>query len=129
MESSFLFLSSLVVSIILFSIAIFQVLLSLGYPLGEYAMGGYHKILPTKLRILSALSALLLLMMGLVFLQHTNVIGWLPFSSTTTLVWVMTVFLGINTLTNLLSRSNKERFVMTPIACVTFFLSLLIALS
>jgi len=53
MELDFIYISSIIVAISFLSIAVFQVLLSLGYPLGEYAMGGYYKVLPKKLRIVS----------------------------------------------------------------------------
>jgi len=121
--------SSIIVAILFVAIAVFQVLLSLGFPLGEFAMGGYHKILPKKLRIASAANALILLFMGFVFLQHTNVLNGMDFLSTNILVWVITVFLGLNAIANLISRSKKERFVMTPLSGFTFILCLFIALS
>ena len=129
METEFIYVSSIIVAILFVAIAVFQVLLSLGFPLGEFAMGGYHKILPKKLRIASAANALILLFMGFVFLQHTNVLNGMDFLSTNILVWVITVFLGLNAIANLISRSKKERFVMTPLSGFTFILCLFIALS
>ncbi|MET3696974.1 hypothetical protein SAMN05877753_101449 [Bacillus oleivorans] len=130
MGVDFIYISSIVVAILFVSIAIFQVLLSLGYPLGEFALGGYHKVLPKTLRIVSAVNALILLCMGFVFLQHSNVVpidfNFLP---TNILVWVFTVFLGINTIANVASKSKKERLVMTPLSTIAFILCLLIALS
>lgn len=123
----FVYLSSIVVAIIFVSISIFQVLLSLGYPLGEYAMGGFYKVLPTKLRIVSIINAIILLLMGLVILQHSDVINGLNFLPTHILVWVITIFLGLNTITNLLSKSEKEKFVMTPLSSIAFFLCIFIA--
>jgi len=128
-ETEFIYVSSIIVAILFVAIAVFQVLLSLGFPLGEFAMGGYHKILPKKLRIASAANALILLFMGFVFLQHTNVLNGMDFLSTNILVWVITVFLGLNAIANLISRSKKERFVMTPLSGFTFILCLFIALS
>lgn len=129
MEADIVYIASIVVTMIFVSIAVFQVLLSLGYPLGEFAMGGYHKILPKKLRIVSAVNALILLIMGLVFLQHTHVLQGFNFISTNLLVWVITIFLGLNTIANLISRSRKERFVMTPLSSLAFILCLFISLS
>ena len=130
MEVDFIFISSIVVAILFVSIAVFQVLLSLGYPLGEFALGGYHRVLPKALRIVSAVNALILLCMGFVFLQHTNVIPieW-NFLPTDLLVWIFTVFLGINTIANLASKSKKERFLATPLSSIAFILCLFIALS
>ena len=125
----YIYLSAIAVAVIFLSIAIFQVLLSLGYPLGEYAMGGLYKVLPNKLRIISAFNAMLLIFMGFVFLHHANVFDVFLFLPTDILVWVITIFLGINSLANLVSRSKKERFVMTPLSSVAFVLCLYIAIS
>ena len=125
----FIDISSIIVAILFGAIAIFQVLLSLGYPLGEYAMGGYYKVLPKKLRIVGVINALILLFMGFVFLQHTNVLNGIDFLSTNILVWIITIYLGINTIANLISRSKKERLVITPLSGFTFVLCLFIALS
>ncbi|MGM9945862.1 MAG: hypothetical protein ACI33M_12995 [Lysinibacillus sp.] len=125
----YIYISSIIVAILFVSIAVFQVLLSLGYPLGEYAMGGYYKVFPKKLRIISVVNALILLFMGFVFLQHANVLSGVDFLSTNILVWVITIYLGINTIANLISRSKKERFVMTPLSCLAFVLCLFISLS
>jgi hypothetical protein len=125
----FIHVSSIIVAILCVSVAVFQVLLSFGFPLGEFAMGGYYKVLPKTLRIVSALNALILIFMGFVFLQHTNVINGLDFLSTNILVWVITMFLGVNTIANLISRSKKERLFMTPLSGFTFILCLIIALS
>ena len=125
----YIYLSAIAVAVIFLSIAIFQVLLSLGFPLGEYAMGGIYKVLPNKLRIISAFNAMLLIFMGFVFLHHANVFDVFRFLPTDILVWVITIFLGINSLANLVSRSKKERFVMTPLSSVAFVLCLYIAIS
>lgn len=122
MEESVLYVLSI-------SIAVFQVLLALGLPLGEFAMGGYYKVLPCKLRVVSTINAIILLFMGVVFLQHTNVINIFHVLPTNILVWVITVFLGFNTIANLLSRSTKERYVMTPLSSIAFILCFMISLS
>ncbi|ADC51364.1 hypothetical protein BpOF4_16605 [Alkalihalophilus pseudofirmus OF4] len=89
-------------------------------------MGGYYKVLPVPLRIVSAFNVLILLFMGYVFLVHggvlTNAIFSLP---TNVLVWVFTIFLGVNTFANLISKSKKERVIMTPLSGMAFLLCLL----
>ena len=67
MEESMLHILSIIVTFMFISIAVFQVLLALGLPLGEFAMGGYYKVLPYKLRVASAINAIILLVMGVVF--------------------------------------------------------------
>ncbi|MNP42905.1 hypothetical protein D3C76_1366970 [compost metagenome] len=125
----FIYLSSIVVSVMFVLIAVFQVLLSLGFPLGEFALGGYYKVLPVRLRIVSAINAIILLFMGFVFLQYTNVFKGYNFLPINILVWIITIFLGLNTIANLISQSKKERFIMTPLSSIAFILCLFIVLS
>ncbi|PAE18404.1 hypothetical protein CHH80_22015 [Bacillus sp. 7504-2] len=125
----YIFISGFVLAFLFFVIALFQVLLSLGYPLGEYAMGGYYKVLPHKLRIVSVFNALILLFMSIVILEHVEVLTVFHLSFTNTIVWVFTLFLGLNTIANLLSTSRKEKYTMTPLSSIAFVLSLVIAIS
>jgi hypothetical protein len=130
MEESSVFISAVVLALIFWGIAIFQVLLSLGFPLGEAAMGGYHKVLPRTLRIVSVVNALILLFMSIVFLQHSNVLSFSFITfQTSILVWIFTIFLGINSIANFISKSKKERFIMTPLSTIGFLLCLVVALS
>lgn len=124
-----IFIITIIVVIIFLSIAVFQVLLSLGYPLGEFAMGGYFKVLPKKLRMISAVNAIILLLMAFVFLVDSKVIIAYTFLPTNILVWAITIFLGVNSIANLMSQSKKERLVMTPLSTITFLLCLVISLS
>lgn len=129
MEMDVVYISSIVVAIMFVSIALFQVLLSLGYPLGEFTMGGYHKTLPKKLRIVSAVSAAILLFMGFVFLQHANVLQGFTYLPTNILVWIITIFLGLSTIANLISQSRKEKLIMTPLSGIAFVLCFIISLT
>ncbi|TDQ41250.1 hypothetical protein [Aureibacillus halotolerans] len=129
MDSDIINILSVIVVIICVAVSVFQMLLSLGFPFGEFAMGGYHRVLPINLRVVSAMNALILLFMGFVLLQHTKIINGLNFLPTNIFVWGITIFLGLNTIANLLSRSKKERFIMTPLSGITFILCLLIVLS
>lgn len=129
MGDNFVNLLTLFVSVLFVGMAAFQVLLSLGLPLGEFAMGGYFKVLPKKLRVVSLLNAIILLGMFLIYLKNANLISGFEFLPIPILVWVITIFLGLNTIANLASRSKKERYVMTPIAGVAFVVCLLLALN
>ncbi|MFK3939212.1 hypothetical protein ACI2JA_17055 [Alkalihalobacillus sp. NPDC078783] len=110
-------------------VAVFQFLLAFGFPLGEYAMGGYHRTLPTKLRIVSVVNGIVLLFMGAVFLMKAKDLDTLNFLPNTVLAWMFTGFLALNTMGNLFSQSKKERVVMTPLSGLLFILCLIIALS
>ena len=45
------------VCVLLGGLAVFQALLALGAPLGAFAWGGQHRVLPTRLRVGSAVSS------------------------------------------------------------------------
>jgi hypothetical protein len=122
MEEIYIQIAAIISAVILMVIAIFQILLFLGFPLGEYSWGGKHKgVLPPLFRIMSLPSAILLFFMGFVFLIHTTVfsIGF-SFVPTHSLVWIFTIFLGINTMGNFASKSKKEKLVMTPLSGIAF---------
>lgn len=129
MVEMYIYLAAMIIAVICVGIAIFQVLVSLGYPLGEATMGGYHKILPKPLRFVSTISAMIVLFIGFVFLQHAKVISVeFNFIPTNILVWVFTIFLALNTIGNLASRSKKERLIMTPISSTAFLLCLFVSI-
>ncbi|MFD1739051.1 hypothetical protein ACFSCX_21310 [Bacillus salitolerans] len=129
MEDLYVQLAAILVAILSGGIAVFQILLFLGFPLGEYSWGGKYKgVLPKKIRMMSLPAAVLGLFFGLVFLMHTNLLTIESILPTNILVWVITVFLGLNTLGNLASRSKKEKVVMGPIAAITFLSCLFISI-
>lgn len=105
---------------ILFGImAIIYILLALGFPLGEFAMGGRHKVLPPKMRTLVAVSILIQILGILVLLQGGGVIN-AGFSPTVVkvLCYVFAVYLSLNTVMNLFSQSKKEKIIVTPMAAI-----------
>ncbi|MET3575604.1 hypothetical protein ACFFIY_06100 [Bhargavaea ullalensis] len=129
MENGWVIISACMAAGIFVGVAVFQVLLSLGRPLGEYAMGGYHKVLPGKLRLVSSINAAILLLMGFIVLQHAGLISGGSFFANDLMMWGITAFLGLNTAANLASRSHKEKRVMAPVSAIAFALCLIVALS
>lgn len=107
--------------ILTFGIIILQILLCLGFPLGEYAMGGKYKIFPPKMRIANVFSILILIFFSIVLLQLGNVasIQLLEPQTCKTIGYYIGGYLLVNTIMNLCSRSKKERIVMTPISLST----------
>ena len=114
-------IAAIIVAVISSGIAIFQVLLFLGLPLAEYSWGGkYQGVLPMKMRIISLPSALLLVFFGFIFLVHSKVLSVGFFLPTNIFVIFITIFMGLNTLGNLFSKSKKERMLMAPLSGITF---------
>jgi hypothetical protein len=105
---------------ILFSIVIaLYILLASGLPYGEYAMGGKHRILPKKERIICLISVMVQIFAILILLQAGRVIR-IGFSEKTTIIlcYFFAVYLSLNVLMNLLSKSKKERLIMTPVSFI-----------
>jgi hypothetical protein len=118
-------------SLLLILLAGGQILLSVGRPLGEYFWGGYHKVLPTHLRIGSFISSLLLVFAMLILIHQVQGVELLssafPFSELN--IFFAILFL-LSTLANANSESFKEMTLMTPIAALLYlaFLSAIFAI-
>ena len=107
-------------SIAFLSVAILYVLLVFGLPYGEYAMGGKYKVAPKRMRAVYAISIVIQLFAIMVLLQTGRVIsiGFLE-GIATGACYVFAVYLSLNTVMNAVSKSRKEKIVMTPLSLVT----------
>ena len=106
-------------------LCVFQVALASGAPLGRYAWGGQHRVLPTPLRIGSGVSVLVYVAMAVVALGAADLIAWSPPGA---LVWVVFAVLALGIVMNAISRSKPERLVMTPLVTVLAACFLILAL-
>ncbi|EJP23039.1 hypothetical protein HMPREF1142_1199 [Peptostreptococcaceae bacterium AS15] len=100
-------------------IATMTVLVACGLPLGEFTMGGQHKILPKKLRVAAVISLVIQIFAMLIILQAG---GFIPlfFSPIVTkyICFFFAAYLSLNTIMNMISKSKKEKYVMTPISLI-----------
>lgn len=122
-------LYAILACIILGLLAIFQLALVAGAPIGRFAWGGQHEVLPRKLRIGSIVSILLYVLFGYAGLAKAGLVPTLispPF--TDVFMWVLTAYFTLGVGMNAISRSKPERFVMTPVALVLAVLFLLLSL-
>ena len=111
-------------------LTIFQLLLALGFPLGEVAWGGKYRILPVTLRIASFFSALVFVFVSISVLEKVGMIN--VFNNQTFVkwvVWIFTAFLGLNTLSNFFGGSRLEKRYMTPVSLVLALLCLFLSLT
>lgn len=119
MQALWFQLTAWVAAILMVGVSAFQVLLFFGIPLASYSWGGrYEGALPKGMRWLSLLSAVVLLLFAFVILGHIHVFSVGQEFPTTTFVWGIALFMGLNTLGNLASKSKKEKLVMTPLSAV-----------
>lgn len=122
-------LAALTACAVLAGLGVFQGALIIGAPLGRMAWGGQHNVLPTRLRIGSAVSLALYALFGYAALARANVVQPLVSDAVTAaVVWVLAVYFAVGVVMNGISRSRPERLIMTPVALVLAALYLVLAL-
>src|SRR5829696_7459470 len=94
---------------LLAALAVFQGLLVAGAPLGRFAWGGQHVVLPRNLRIGSAVSIALYALFAVVMLQAAGVVAVLPEGVADVALWVLTGYFALGIAMNAISRSRPER--------------------
>ena len=95
------------------------VLVACGLPLGEFTMGGQHKILPKKFRVMAVISVAIQVFAMVIILQAGGFISmWLSFKVTKYICFFFAVYLSLNTIMNMISKSRKEKYVMTPLSLI-----------
>ncbi|GAA2041697.1 hypothetical protein GCM10009819_29700 [Agromyces tropicus] len=116
-------------TVVLALLAVFQLALALGAPLGRFAWGGAHRVLPTTLRIGSLVSIVIYTVIAVLALDRVGLIDVVPDAVAAVGMWVVFGYFVIGIVMNAISRSKPERVTMTPVVAVLALLSLLVALS
>ncbi len=111
--------------LLLAGLVVFQVLLVCGVPLGRFAWGGQQDVLPSRLRVGSAVASVVYVVVGWVLLARAaqgagGILG--------VVTWVVAGFFLLGTAGNLVSRSLPERLVMTPVAFALCALTVVVAI-
>ena len=98
---------------------VFTVLIVLGFPLGEFSMGGKYKVAPPSMRIACGVSVFVQLLAIMIIIQTGGIAPyWFSPATTQAVCFFFAAYLTLNTLMNLASRSKKERYVMTPLSII-----------
>ena len=117
-------------TVLLVILAVFQLALIAGAPLGRFAWGGQNTRLPSKLRIGSAVSVLVYGLFVYIALARVGTIETpAPGLAIVIAMWVVTAYLFLSVLPNLASKSRPEKLLMVPVSAVIAVLALGIALS
>ena len=99
--------------------ATMTVLVASGFPLGQFTMGGQHKILPKKFRVVAVISVAIQIFAMIIILQAGGFISlWLSFKVTKYICFFFAAYLSLNTIMNMISKSRKEKYVMTPLSVI-----------
>lgn len=104
-----------------FSIVIvLSFLIVCGFPLGELTMGGQYKVFPKKLRIILVMQLILQIFFVVIILQMGGLIPlWFSENVTKIICIIMAVYLSFNTIMNFISKSKKEKYIMTPLSAIS----------
>lgn len=101
-------------------VIILSILIICGLPLGELTMGGQYKVFPPNLRIVLVTQLILQVFFVLIILQMGEFIPlWFSDNVTKIIGIVMAIYLSLNTVMNFISKSKKEKYIMTPLSFVT----------
>ena len=111
--------SAVFACVVLGALAVFQALLALGAPLGRFAWGGQHRVLPSSLRAGSSFAIVIYAFLAAVVLVRAGVIeSGVPAGVVRTTAWVVVAYFLLGVGVNLASRSKPERAVMAPVSAV-----------
>ena len=101
-------------------VIILSILIICGVPLGELTMGGQYKVFPKKLRILLFTQLVLQVFFVIVILQMGGFIPlWFSEKTTKIIGIIMAIYLTLNTIMNFISKSKKEKYIMTPLSLIS----------
>ena len=101
-------------------VIVLSFLIICGLPLGELTMGGQYKVFPKGLRIILVTQLILQIFFVVIILQMGGFIPlWFSGNTTKIICIVMAVYLSFNTILNLISRSKKEKYIMTPLSAIS----------
>ena len=116
-------------SIAFLIVIILSILIIMGLPLGELTMGGQYKVFPKKLRAVLISQLLLQIFFVIILLQKGEIIPlWFSYKTTRIISIAMAIYLSLNTLMNLISKSKKEKYIMTPLSLITAICFWIVAL-
>jgi hypothetical protein len=128
MEAPLTLIAAWLACALLAALAFFQAALVSGAPLGLFAWGGQHRLLPQNLRIGSAIAIGLYAAFAAIILQRADVIALLPPPVVDVGIWVVAAYLALGIPLNAISRSLPERLTMTPVVTALFGLVLVVAM-
>ena len=110
-----------IIGAILMSVVItISILLLCGLPLGELTMGGQYRVFPKKMKPLLVTQLVLQIFFVVTILQMGEYIPlWFSHNVTRIICIIMAVYLSLNTVINFISKSKKEKYIMTPLSFAT----------
>ena len=114
---------AILAAIIFAFLTILNLMIIYGAPLGEFTMGGKYRILPPEMKIPAIISLLIQIFAIIIVLQAGGFVNsWFSNNVTRNICYVFSGYLIINTFMNFVSKSKKEKYVMSPLSFVSALL-------
>ena len=112
------------------AVALFQLAILLGAPVGEYAYGGQHQgVLPARFRVTSVVSAIIMLAIAGHYMAQLGVFPPLLDEDGSAIAnWGFVAFFALSALMNNISKSEKEKRVFGSITIAMLLSAILVAL-
>ncbi len=112
------------------AIAIIQLALALGAPLGEYTMGGkFPGKLPFKMRVAALMQIFILLVFVFIVISKAGIAFEQYYDFGRIGIWFIVVFFTFGSIANLSSPSKKEKLIMGPANIIAVISTLVVALN
>ena len=122
-------IAALTACAILLGLAILQAALWRGAPLGRYAWGGQHDVLPDNLRRRSGIMILVYAVFALVILQGVGIVTLFSPLVGQIAIWVLTVYFFVPFVMSPASRSRYEQILMCVASIALSALCLIVAIA
>lgn len=112
------------------AVALFQLAIVLGAPVGEYAYGGQHEgKLPARYRLTSVISMLVMLALAGHYLAQLGLFNPLLDSAGNAIAnWAFVGFFGLSAVLNNITKSEKEKRVFGSITIAMLLSAILVAI-
>lgn len=111
-------------------IAIFQIALALGAPLGEYTLGGkFPGKLPGQLRVAALVQILILFVFAFLVVVRAGIAFEQFYPIARIGIWFVVAFFVLGSILNLSSASRKEKLVMGPANVLALVSTFMVAIS
>jgi hypothetical protein len=116
-------------SLVLLVVA-FQLALAAGAPWGAFAMGGaYPGQLPTAMRVVAVIQALMLLAFGAIVAARAGLMLSRWHSASRYLIWLVIAYAVVGSVLNVITPSAVERAVWLPVVLTLGICAILVARS
>jgi hypothetical protein len=112
-------------------LVVFQLCLAAGVPWGRASYGGATPVLPTRLRVTSAIAAPVWALIAFVVMRRAGYEVWAPLPDAVlpVVVWVVTGLLVLAVIMHIMTRSRIERAIWLPVVTVMLAATAFVAIA